>query len=106
MLTMYRNTSHITTTSSYLMWACYVSQLLGLDDDLDSNSELTYKISRGNEEGKFSLSTNGELRLVQILDREVQGEYTLLVTATDAGNADCHIIHRAVEHKLIQHKFD
>ncbi|XP_055493537.1 protocadherin Fat 4, partial [Leucoraja erinacea] len=62
-----------------------VYQLLGLDDDLDSNSELTYKISRGNEEGKFSLSTNGELRLVQILDREVQGEYTLLVTATDAG---------------------
>ncbi|XP_078259330.1 protocadherin Fat 4-like [Rhinoraja longicauda] len=61
-----------------------VYQLLGRDDDLDSNSELTYKISQGNEEGKFSLSTNGELGLLQILDREVQGEYTLLVTATDA----------------------
>ncbi|XP_051882576.1 protocadherin Fat 4-like isoform X2 [Pristis pectinata] len=63
-----------------------VYQLLGRDDDLDSNSKLTYKIKRGNEDGKFSLSTNGELSLLQSLDREIQEEYMLLVTATDAGD--------------------
>ncbi|XP_067890511.1 protocadherin Fat 4-like [Heterodontus francisci] len=60
-------------------------QVLGRDDDLGSNSKLSYKIIRGNEDGKFSISANGGLSLVQSLDREFQEEYMLLVTAADAG---------------------
>ncbi|XP_067842781.1 protocadherin Fat 4-like [Heptranchias perlo] len=62
-----------------------VYQVLGCDDDLGSNSKLTYEINRGNEDGKFSISANGGLSLLQSLDREIRGEYMLLVTATDAG---------------------
>ncbi|XP_072333062.1 protocadherin Fat 4-like isoform X2 [Scyliorhinus torazame] len=62
-----------------------VYQVLGRDDDLGSNTKLTYEIIRGNEDGKFSISANGALSLVQSLDREIRGEYLLLVTATDGG---------------------
>ncbi|XP_041054608.1 protocadherin Fat 4 [Carcharodon carcharias] len=62
-----------------------IYQVLGRDDDLGSNSKLTYEINRGNEDGKFSISANGGISLVQSLDRETRGEYMLLVTVTDAG---------------------
>lgn len=41
----------------------------------------------GNEEGAFTLSGSGELRLVRSLDREAKEQYLLLVTAADAGEA-------------------
>ncbi|GCC35199.1 hypothetical protein chiPu_0013682 [Chiloscyllium punctatum] len=63
-----------------------VHQVLGRDDDLGSNSKLTYQINLGNEDGKFSISANGSLSLVQSLDREIRAEYMLVVTATDAGD--------------------
>ncbi|XP_060682957.1 protocadherin Fat 4 [Hemiscyllium ocellatum] len=63
-----------------------VHQVLGRDDDLGSNSKLTYQINFGNEDGKFSISANGSLSLVQSLDREIRAEYMLVVTATDAGD--------------------
>lgn len=55
------------------------------DDDLGSNGQLNYMLSGGNEEGAFSLSSNGQLILTQTLDREAQGKYTLVITATDSG---------------------
>lgn len=42
----------------------------------------------GNEEGAFTLSASGELRLVQSLDREAKEQYMLLITAADAGKAE------------------
>ena len=42
----------------------------------------------GNEEGAFTLSASGELRLVQSLDREAKEQYVLLITAADAGKAN------------------
>lgn len=41
----------------------------------------------GNEEGAFTLSASGELRLVQSLDREAKEQYVLLITAADSGKA-------------------
>lgn len=41
----------------------------------------------GNEEGAFTLSGSGELRLEHSLDREAKEQYLLLVTAADAGEA-------------------
>lgn len=55
------------------------------DDDLGSNGQLSYMLSGGNEEGAFSLSSNGQLILTQTVDREAQGNYTLIITATDSG---------------------
>jgi len=42
----------------------------------------------GNEEGAFTLSGSGELRLVRSLDREAMEQYVLLITAADAGKAN------------------
>lgn len=42
-------------------------------------------LSGGNDEGVFSLSSSGQLSLTQTLDREAQGKYVLLITATDSG---------------------
>ena len=42
-------------------------------------------LSGGNDEAAFSLSSSGQLSLTQTLDREAQGKYVLLVTATDSG---------------------
>lgn len=57
------------------------------DDDQGLNSKLTYVLVAGNEEGAFTLSGSGELRLERSLDREAKEQYLLLVTAADAGEA-------------------
>ncbi|CAB1337314.1 unnamed protein product [Coregonus sp. 'balchen'] len=46
--------------------------------------QLCYMLSGGNEEGAFSLSSNGQLILTQTMDREAKGNYTLVITATDS----------------------
>lgn len=55
------------------------------DDDQGLNSKLSYFLTYGNEDGAFTLSANGELHLVQSLDREKKKEYIMLVTAVDSG---------------------
>ncbi|KAL2304698.1 hypothetical protein Nmel_006650 [Mimus melanotis] len=62
-------------------------QVVARDDDQGLNSKLTYVLVAGNEEGAFTLSESGELRLVRSLDRENKEHYLLLVTAADAGEA-------------------
>lgn len=62
-------------------------QVVARDDDQGLNSQLTYVLVAGNEEGAFTLSGSGELRLEQSLDREAKEQYLLLVTAADAGEA-------------------
>ncbi|KAG7461989.1 hypothetical protein MATL_G00197140 [Megalops atlanticus] len=63
-----------------------ILQVVARDDDQGTNGQLTYVLSGGNEDGAFSLSSNGQLSLIQSLDREVQDTYTLIITATDSGS--------------------
>uniref|UniRef100_A0A8B9J1D2 Protocadherin Fat 4 n=1 Tax=Amazona collaria TaxID=241587 RepID=A0A8B9J1D2_9PSIT len=63
-----------------------ILQVVARDDDQGLNSKLTYMLVTGNEEGAFTLSASGELRLVQSLDREAKEHYMLLITAADAGS--------------------
>lgn len=44
-------------------------------------------LNGGNDDGAFSLSSSGQLSLTQTLDREAQGAYILLITATDSGTS-------------------
>ncbi|XP_058048914.1 protocadherin Fat 4 isoform X2 [Ahaetulla prasina] len=62
-----------------------ILQVVARDDDQGLNSKLTYFLIYGNEDGAFTLSGNGELHLVQSLDREKKKEYIMLVTAVDSG---------------------
>ncbi|KAI1238644.1 hypothetical protein IHE44_0013382 [Lamprotornis superbus] len=63
-----------------------ILQVVARDDDQGLNSKLTYVLVAGNEEGAFTLSESGELRLERSLDREAKEHYLLLVTAADAGS--------------------
>ena len=57
-----------------------------MDEDLEENSQLTYFIQRGNEEGFFSLSPNGMFHIIHSLDRELKSMYTTEIIAVDSGN--------------------
>lgn len=65
--------------------------MVARDDDQGANGQLSYMLSGGNDDGAFSLSSGGQLRLTQTVDREARGEYILLITATDSGTSvlDC-----------------
>ncbi|XP_054647395.1 protocadherin Fat 4 isoform X2 [Dunckerocampus dactyliophorus] len=63
-----------------------ILQVVARDDDQGANGQLSYMLSGGNDEGAFSLSSSGQLSLTQTLDREAQGKYVLLITATDSGS--------------------
>ena len=66
----------------------FLNQVVARDDDQGGNSQLSYMLSGGNDEGAFSLSSRGQLSLTQTLDREAQGKYILLITAADSGTAE------------------
>nr|XP_056711917.1 protocadherin Fat 4 [Euleptes europaea] len=63
-----------------------ILQVVARDDDQGLNSKLTYLLVSGNEDGVFTLSATGELRIVQSLDREKKEQYVMLITATDSGS--------------------
>lgn len=66
-------------------------QVVARDDDQGANGQLSYMLSGGNDEGVFSLSSSGQLSLMQTLDREAQGKYVLLITATDSGKTTVEV---------------
>ncbi|TST98564.1 Cadherin-23 [Bagarius yarrelli] len=58
------------------------------DNDAGLNAELSYFITGGNQDGKFSVGfRNGVVRTVVDLDRETQAAYTLVIEAIDNGPA-------------------
>ncbi|KAL2082873.1 hypothetical protein ACEWY4_020646 [Coilia grayii] len=58
------------------------------DNDAGLNAELSYFITGGNQDGKFSVGfRSGVVRTVVGLDRETQASYTLVVEAIDNGPA-------------------
>ncbi|XP_019377369.1 PREDICTED: protocadherin Fat 4, partial [Gavialis gangeticus] len=63
-----------------------ILQVVARDDDQGLNSKLTYILISGNEDGAFTLSSTGELRLIKSLDRETKEKYVLLITAADSGS--------------------
>uniref|UniRef100_A0A4W4G6F7 FAT atypical cadherin 4 n=1 Tax=Electrophorus electricus TaxID=8005 RepID=A0A4W4G6F7_ELEEL len=63
-----------------------ILQVVGRDDDSGLNGHLSYSLSGGDEEGCFSLTSSGQLRLARTLDREARDHYVLLITAIDSGS--------------------
>lgn len=59
-------------------------QVVARDDDLGTNGQVSYTLSSDND-AAFSLTSSGQLSLVQTLDRETQDKYTLIITAHDSG---------------------
>ncbi|XP_062375049.1 cadherin-23 [Sardina pilchardus] len=58
------------------------------DNDAGLNAELSYFITGGNQDGKFSVGfRSGIVRTVVGLDREFQASYTLVIEAIDNGPA-------------------
>ncbi|XP_038594037.1 cadherin-23-like [Micropterus salmoides] len=65
-----------------------VARLSCSDNDAGLNAELSYFITGGNQDGKFSVGfRDGVVRTVVGLDRETQAAYTLIVEAIDNGPA-------------------
>ncbi|GAA6098060.1 cadherin-23 isoform X1 [Tachysurus ichikawai] len=65
-----------------------VARLNCSDNDAGLNAELSYFITGGNQDGKFSVGfRNGVVRTVVDLDRETQASYTLVIEAIDNGPA-------------------
>ncbi|KAJ8014080.1 hypothetical protein DPEC_G00036540 [Dallia pectoralis] len=65
-----------------------VARLNCLDNDTGLNAELSYFITGGNQDGKFSVGfRDGVVRTVVGLDRETQAAYTLIIEAIDNGPA-------------------
>lgn len=62
-------------------------QVVARDDDQGSNSKVSYVLLGGNEDGAFTLSASGELRVTQSLDRETKEHFVLTITATDSGKS-------------------
>nr|XP_054605830.1 cadherin-23 isoform X1 [Nothobranchius furzeri] len=63
-----------------------VSRLNCYDNDTGLNAELSYFITGGNQDGKFSVGfRDGIVRTVVSLDRETQAAYALVVEAIDNG---------------------
>ncbi|XP_066284596.1 protocadherin Fat 4-like [Branchiostoma lanceolatum] len=55
------------------------------DADIGTNAAISNSITAGNSEGKFSILSNGAIVLANTLNYENTTQYTLTVTATDAG---------------------
>ncbi|XP_043912879.1 cadherin-23 [Protopterus annectens] len=65
-----------------------VLSLICTDADIGLNAELSYFITGGNQDGKFSVGfRNGVLKTVVNLDRETQAAYNLTMEAIDNGPA-------------------
>ncbi|XP_045556594.1 cadherin-23 [Salmo salar] len=63
-----------------------VAHLNCFDNDAGLNAELSYFITGGNQDGKFSVGfRNGVVRTVVALDRETLAAYTLVIEAIDNG---------------------
>ncbi|XP_031655229.1 cadherin-23 [Oncorhynchus kisutch] len=65
-----------------------VARLNCSDNDAGLNAELSYFITGGNQDGKFSVGfRDGVVRTVVGLDRETQATYSLVIEAIDNGPA-------------------
>lgn len=63
-------------------------QVVARDDDNGLNGQTSYTLSAGNDDGSFSLTSSGQLKLEKMLDREIQDRYELIVIAIDSGKTN------------------
>ncbi|MCJ8739590.1 hypothetical protein PDJAM_G00048940 [Pangasius djambal] len=63
-----------------------ILQVVARDDDYGLNGQTSYTLTGGNDDGSFSLTSSGQLRLEKTLDREIQDHYELIVIAIDSGS--------------------
>ena len=65
-----------------------IANVNAMDRDVGTAGEISYSISAGNEQNRFSIdSVSGELRVVNGLDHETIPMYNLTVTASDNGTS-------------------
>lgn len=64
-------------------------QVVARDDDYSLNGQMSYTLSGGNDDGSFSLTSSGQLRLEKTLDREIRDRYELIIIAIDSGETTC-----------------
>ena len=70
------------------------------DKDTGINSDITYKITSGNDREKFTLDQNGQIRLIRRLDATKQNKYVLAVTAVDGGQPQRSTLENVIIHVL------
>ena len=63
-----------------------VGTVTATDADAGSNAVVTYSITSGDPEGKFTVSSEGDVIVTRLLDRENTSQYALTVLAQDGGS--------------------
>lgn len=63
-----------------------VAKVTATDKDAGTNAQLTYSISSGNQDNKFSINSIGEVRSTQELDFEVKQSYSLGIAVKDGAS--------------------
>ncbi|XP_018106636.1 protocadherin Fat 4 [Xenopus laevis] len=71
------------------------------DADDGFNSKLSYSISSGDSMGQFQLNKDGTLSVLQLLDREIQSFYSLVVQAHDMAPSPAPRFTSSVEVSII-----
>ena len=63
-----------------------VATVTATDKDAGTNAQLTYSITSGNQDNRFTISNKGEVRSTQVLDYEQKSSYNLGITVQDGGS--------------------
>ena len=63
-----------------------VGTVTATDADIGSNAVVTYSIASGDPEGKFTVSSEGNVIVTQLLDRENTSQYALTILAQDGSS--------------------
>ncbi|MGH0125785.1 UNVERIFIED_CONTAM: hypothetical protein FKN15_051026 [Acipenser sinensis] len=80
-----------------------VTRLSCRDGDAGLNAELSYFITGGNQDGKFSVGfRDGVVQTVVSLDRETQASYSLIIEAIDNGPAGSRLTGTATVNIIVQ----
>ncbi|KAJ7336037.1 hypothetical protein OS493_013412 [Desmophyllum pertusum] len=62
----------------------FVAMVTATDKDTGTNAQLSYNITSGNEDNKFSIDNNGEVRTTKVLNYEdISNSYSLKITVKD-----------------------
>ena len=87
---MFERTTYQTMIYENLQPPVTAFQILAMDSDLGMNAQLTYSLrlvnSTDGSTAPFSINASGFVQTTAPLDREMQDEYTLIITATDGGS--------------------
>ena len=60
-------------------------RVMATDDDVGPNGDVSFHITRGNDDGRFGIFPDGVLYISKVLDREAKDMYVLTIKAIDSG---------------------